>query len=200
MKKRYLIVISVFIFFLFLILYLANSINNIDNYMYDMIIKIKSDSMTKFMKFITFFASQYFIIVLMIIFFILSFIKGKIYNVINLLIIIESLLNRIIKVIVKRERPILINLVEESSFSFPSGHTMVAVTLYGFIIYLIYKSNIKTNKKIIFILLLLILITLIIISRVYLGVHYFSDVFAGLFISLAFLLFSIGVMERKKIL
>ena len=136
----------------------------------------------------------------MIIFFILSFIKGKIFNIINLLIIGETIINRIIKIIVRRERPILINLVEESSFSFPSGHTMVAVTLYGFLIYLINKSKLNKRVKIILNICLILLISLIIISRIYLGVHFFSDCASGIFLALAYLLTIINVLERKKIL
>lgn len=199
MKKRYFILLFVVIFLLFLWLYLTNRINNIDNVMYNLIISFKSNFTTNFMKFITFFASTYFIIILMVMFFILSFIKGKIFNIINLIIIGETVINSLIKVIVKRERPLFINLVKETSYSFPSGHTMVAVTLYGFLIYLVLKSNLKKNLKILINLCLSLLVILIIISRVYLGVHYFSDVIAGLFLALAYLLLCIGIMERKDL-
>ena len=77
---------------------------------------------------------------------------------------------------------------------------MISVTLYGFIIYLIYKSKLNNNIKTFLIICLLLLIILIIISRIYLGVHYFSDCIAGVFLALSFLLTSIEIMERKKII
>ena len=186
-------------FFMFLGLYLSDNINGIDDLFYKFIISVKSDSMTNIMKFFTFFGSTYFIIFLMIIFLIMSFIKGKLYNVINLLIIGEVIINRVVKIIVRRERPVLINLIEESSFSFPSGHTMVAVTLYGFLIYLINKGKLSKKVKLILNVCLILLIGLIIISRIYLGVHYFSDCMAGIFLALAYLLTIISILERKKI-
>lgn len=200
MKKKNLFYMFLSIFLIFLILYLSNNINSLDNAMYKVIISIKSDYTTMFMKYITFFGGVYFILFIMIVFFIFSFIKGRIFNIINLIIIGETIINRIIKIIIRRERPSLINMVMENSFSFPSGHTMVAVALYGFIIYLIYKSNLNKKVKFILILILILLINLIMISRIYLGVHYFSDVIAGLFLSLAYLIFIIDILERKKLL
>lgn len=94
-----------------------------------------------------------------------------------------------------RERPTGINIISETGYSFPSGHSLTAMAFYGFIIYLIYKSNIK-NKKI-YIILLGLIIFLIGISRIYLGVHFATDVLAGFIISIIFLICYIHVLERK---
>ena len=200
MKRKYLIFISLFMFFIFLGLYLFDKVNSLDNLFYNIIINLKSYKTTSIMKFITFFGGTKFIIFLMCVFFILSLKKKKIYKIMNLVILGDVIINNIVKIIVRRERPTLINLVTENSFSFPSGHTMISVTLYGFIIYLIYKSNLKQKNKIIFISSLVLLVLLIIISRIYLGVHYFSDCMAGIFLALSYLLFVIEILERKKIL
>ena len=200
MKRKYLIMICLFLFMLLLYMYVFNYVSFLDDGIYNFIISIKSDIVTRFMKGVTFFASTYYIIFIMIILFIFGIIKNKKINILNLLIILNTILNRSVKIIVRRKRPILINLVEESSYSFPSGHTMVAVTLYGFLIYIIYKSKINIRLKYLFIVLLIILITLIVISRIYLGVHYFSDCLAGIFLSLAYLLFSIDLLERKNLI
>ena len=106
-----------------------------------------------------------------------------ILNLIN-----DVLLNNILKLIFKRERPIDLMLVEESGYSFPSGHTMVACIFYGFIIYLINKSNYTKKTKIILNTLLVILIILIGISRIYLGVHYPTDVIGSYLISISYLI------------
>jgi len=200
MKRRYLIIVCILVFFIFLGLYLVDSVKGIDDLIYNFIISIKSDYMTNIMKFITFFGSTKFIVFLMIIFLILGLKRKKVFNIINVIIIGEVILNNLVKIIVRRDRPELINLVHETSFSFPSGHTMVSVTLYGFIIYLISKSKLSNKLKTLFIVLLTLLITLIVISRIYLGVHYFSDCMAGIALALAYLLLCIEILERKKLL
>jgi len=199
MKRKYLIVISLFIFFIFLGLYLLDSVKGIDDLIYNFIINIKSDFMTNIMKFITFFGSTKFIVFLMVIFFFLGF-KKKVFNVINLIIIGEVILNNLVKIIVKRDRPDLISLVHETSFSFPSGHTMVSVTLYGFIIYLLMNSKMSKKIKCLFISIFVLLINLIVISRIYLGAHYFSDCMAGIFLAGAYIIYCIDLIERKKLL
>ena len=200
MKRKYLILICIVVFFIFLGLYLFDSVKGIDDLLYNFIIGIKSDNMTNIMKFITFFGSTKFIIFLMIIFIILGLKNKKIFNIMNIIIIGNVILNNLVKLIVRRDRPILINLVNETSFSFPSGHTMISVTLYGFIIYLILKSKKSKSYKSITIILLFSLITLIVISRIYLGVHYFSDCMAGVALASAYILVCIEFLERKKLL
>jgi len=200
MKRKYLIIVCILVFFIFLGLYLVDSVKGIDDLIYSFIINIKSDYMTNIMKFITFFGSTKFIIFLMIIFLILGLKKNKIFNIINVIIIGDVILNNLVKILVRRDRPELINLIHETSFSFPSGHTMVSVTLYGFIIYLISKSKLSKKIKCLFISLLTLLITLIVTSRIYLGVHYFSDCMAGIALALAYLLLCIEILERKKLL
>lgn len=187
-------------FFVFLGLYLFDKVNSLDNLFYNLIINIKSYEITSIMKFITFFGGTKFIIILMCIFFLLSLKKIKIFKILNLLILGDVVINNLVKIIVRRERPSLINMVTENSYSFPSGHTMISVTLYGFLIYLIYRSRLSNNIKIILITSLLLLILSIIISRIYLGVHYFSDCMAGVFLALSYLLYSIEFIERKKLL
>jgi len=200
MKRRFLIVISLIVFLLMFLLYKIDCIEFIDNYFYDLIIKIKSDNMTDIMKFLTFFASVKFVILVLIVLIALSIWLKKIPIIINVIVIGEVILNNIVKLIVKRDRPKLISLVKETSFSFPSGHTMVSVVLYGFLIYLISKSKINKILKKILIALLSILILLIMISRIYLGVHYFSDILAGFSLALSYLLVVINIIERKKLL
>ncbi len=200
MKRKIIIIVSFILFIVFLSLYLFNKVNYIDTFIYNIIISLRSTNMTKFMKIITFFASTKFIIFIMLILLFLSLLKGKIPIIINVLVVIEALLNRIIKTIIKRDRPKEISMVKETSYSFPSGHVMVSVVLYGFLIYLIYKSKLNYVLKIIFITILVILITLIFISRIYLGVHYFSDCIAGACLGIVYLLIMLNILERKKIL
>ena len=200
MKRKLMILISFILFLLIFLLYKLDLINIIDNSVYNFIIGIKSRNMTSIMKIITFFASTKFIIFILLLLLLLSIKYKKIPILINIVVIIEILINNLVKIIVRRDRPKLINLVTEKSFSFPSGHTMVSVTLYGFIIYLILKSNINKKLKYLLISLLSVLTILIMISRIYLGAHFFSDVFGGLCLALAYLITTIDIIERKKLL
>ncbi len=198
MKKK-LIITFYIIFFIFLILYLFGKLNPFDNFVYNNIIKFKSNITTNILKFITFFGGSKFGISIMILLLVFYFIKKKI-PILSILIFINFSMNMLVKLIIKRDRPIDINIITEKFYSFPSGHTMFSITLYGFIIYLINNSKLNKNIKILLISLLIILIILIMISRIYLGVHYASDVLAGLFLSLANLLLCIEIIERKKLL
>ena len=86
-----------------------------------------------------------------------------------------------IKHFVARPRPMdtFIPAYVESGYSFPSGHTTSAIALYGFLILLLWKSTATTNQKILGTFVGGIVILGVGFSRVLLGVHYPSDVFAG---------------------
>ena len=109
-----------------------------------------------------------------------------------------TLVNQVIKHIIRRPRPNVLRLVEESGYSFPSGHSMVSMAFYGFIIYLIYKNVNNKYIKWLVISILSLLIVSIGISRIYLGVHYTSDVLAGFLISISYLI--IYIKYTKKII
>lgn len=101
---------------------------------------------------------------------------------------ISTLLNQILKYIIQRPRPTGYRIIDESGYSFPSGHSMVSAAFYGFLIYLIYKNIRNKYLKYLLITLLSSLIILIGTSRIYLGVHYTSDVLAGILISISYLI------------
>lgn len=100
------------------------------------------------------------------------------------------------KLLIQRPRPLNAVFLEDSN-SFPSGHATIAVAFYGFIAYLIFKK--VTNKLL---RSLLFFITLLIIlgigfSRLYLGVHFVSDVWAGYLVGLLWLIIGTGLTELK---
>lgn len=103
----------------------------------------------------------------------------------NLLLV--TLLNLLIKEIVGRPRPELIGLIKESGYSFPSGHAMVNTAFYGFIIYLIYQYEPNHKKRNLLCMFFSIVVLGICSSRIYLGVHYASDVVAGVCIGIIYL-------------
>jgi len=104
-----------------------------------------------------------------------------------LLFIVAGIATYFLKVVLKaafdRPRPnLVVALVEEHSASFPSGHALFAFVFYGLIAWLIIQKKSSQNIKIIVILLAVVLILAVGISRVYLGVHWPSDVLAGYFV------------------
>lgn len=199
MKKRTIGIISIIVFFIILLLVKFNSTLSIDTIIHNMVYNLKTNTLTNIMKIITFFASVKFTVIVSIIILLIGIFKRKIL-IIDLILLGEELIKVIIKNIMKRPRPPYMKEVIEKSYSFPSGHSMTATLLYGFIIYLILKSNINKKVKYILTILLSLLILLIIFSRIYLGVHYFSDCIGGLLLSLGYLLIVIDYIERKKII
>lgn len=154
-----------------------------------------ADHITPIAKIITNFGGAIFLISLTVI--LLLVIKNKkigISIIANLLI--ATILNFLLKNILQRPRPTEYRLIDESGYSFPSGHSMVSMAFYGFLIYLIYK-NIK-NKKIKWGLInvLSVLIIAIGVSRVYLGVHYTSDVLAGFLIAIFYLILYTSIVKK----
>ena len=110
-------------------------------------------------------------------------------------LMIGYIFEKIIKSLVQRDRP-LSQLIQETSYSFPSGHAVFSMILFSMLIYF-YKDEIKNNtRKIIFILSGVFLILLVGFSRIYLGVHWFTDVIGGY--ALGFFLFNLGVLFLEK--
>ncbi len=155
---------------------------------------IRCDFLTILMKIFSVIGDFSFYFVIILFFFIFWDNKIKYKVTINLVVI--SLINNLLKVLIKRDRPYLA-MINESSYSFPSGHTMAATFFYGYLIYIVYKSKHSKRVKISFITSFSLIATLIIFSRLYLGVHYPSDVLVGFLISLTYLLVVINYKGKK---
>ena len=163
---------------------------------YDIVSKLfKFNISTPIAKFITNFGGAIFVIILTtILFFVIKDKKIGISIIVNLVII--TLLNQILKFIMQRPRPTEFRLIEETGYSFPSGHSMISLAFYGYLIYLIYKYINNKHLKRILIIILSTLICIIGVSRIYLGVHYTSDVLGGFLISIAYLIIYIELINK----
>ena len=154
-----------------------------------------SDFVTPIAKFITNFGGAIFLIVLTIVLF--TVIKNKKIGVsIFSNLVIVTILNQLLKGILQRPRPTEYRIIEETGYSFPSGHSMISMAFYGYLIYLIYKYVKNKYIKWTSIVVLSLLICTIGISRIYLGVHYTSDVLGGFFISISYLVIYISLINR----
>lgn len=185
MKKK---ILSLFLFCITIligILALKKYTVTIDSYAYDIIIKLRSPFCDNLFKIVSFLFSTYAIIIYCIIF--LMILKNRKYSYyIIYMMLSEALINNVIKIIFRRPRPSNLALVIENTYSFPSGHTMAACI----ITYLIgnYISKKYSTKKYLITSLEIIIILLVGISRVYLGVHYFTDIIGAILISIAIIL------------
>lgn len=163
---------------------------------YNIVSKLfKFNVSTPIAKFITNFGGAIFVISLTtILFFVIKDKKIGISIIANLGIV--TILNQIIKFIMQRPRPTEFRIIEETGYSFPSGHSMVSLAFYGYLVYLIYKYINNKHLKRTLIIILSVLICIIGVSRIYLGVHYTSDVLGGFLISLAYLIIYIELVNK----
>lgn len=200
-KKIYIFCILIILFIINTIFVINNGYTSIDSSLHNFIDNFNSDTLTKIMHIITFFGGAIFMALLcflLVILFITKKLNNKFYCIMGTLMI-STMVNCIIKLIIRRPRPEYMTVVE-NTFSYPSGHMMASTTLYGFLIYLILKSNKARTNKALYALLLGMLIILIGISRMYLGAHYFSDVFGGLLLSISIILLFDILNDKTKIL
>jgi undecaprenyl-diphosphatase len=109
-----------------------------------------------------------------------------------------GILNLMLKLLFQRDRPTLHRLIEITGYSFPSGHSMAAFALYGALTYLLWRHIPSTWGRSLQVSLSSVFILAIGVSRIYLGVHYPSDVVGGYLASGTFLGLFIWVFERRK--
>lgn len=103
-----------------------------------------------------------------------------------------------LKYLFGRERPDVPLLFEAEGLSFPSGHAIFSITFYGLLIYIIYNLVKKGWFKWPIIVLLAMLILIIGFTRVYLRVHYATDVIAGFCVGFLWLVFAVQVLNRME--
>lgn len=169
----------------------------IDKYSYSLLLEHRNFFLNNFFRFITIFGEYFIFIIITIICF--MFLKNKNYKIlvtINLLIIFLG--NTMLKYTFLRERPNNLRLIDIGGYSYPSGHAMVSTAFYGLIIYLIYINDKNIKRRNILCIFLILLIFLISVSRVYLGVHYVTDVVAGISISIIYLLIFLKICKNRK--
>jgi undecaprenyl-diphosphatase len=101
----------------------------------------------------------------------------------------------ILKTSFHRQRPQGLEVYHESSFSFPSLHATIAVALYGFIAYILARRTESRKVRLFIFVTTIILIIAIGFSRLYLGVHFLSDVIGGYLLGTFLLVIGIGISE-----
>ncbi|WP_353094149.1 phosphatase PAP2 family protein [Tissierella praeacuta] len=150
------------------------------------------------MRFISFMGSGGFLLPVIAMVVSYTLIKKKYYE--SKLLLISTLgsylLNHLLKQFFRRIRPLEYFLVNQRGFSFPSGHSMVAMTLYLTIAFLLVKSSNDNRKNTLVYIIASMMVLLMGISRIYLGVHWPTDVIGGYLIGYIFYCLSIRLVKE----
>ncbi|WP_066254081.1 phosphatase PAP2 family protein [Neobacillus drentensis] len=143
---------------------------------------LESPLLTKVMKLFTFIGSTPVVIVIIIL--LIIFLKKVLHHRLELIFLISAIigsavLNQILKQVFHRIRPNFHRLIDISGYSFPSGHAMNAFTVYVTISFLLWRHIPSRWGRSLLICISTVMILAIGISRIYLGVHYPSDIIGG---------------------
>lgn len=200
---RFILAIILFLATLIVFVAIADEIvleheNNFDQIISAYIQSFTSPAMTKAMIAITFFGSSTFLFpayILLIIFYI-SRKKRRLALDITMVGLSSTGILFLFKDIFRRHRPLDPLISHVTGFSFPSGHSFSSFTFFGLLIYIAWHSDIKKSTKIIISALLVLFAATIAFSRVYLRVHFPSDVVAGFCLSVVWLMLSLAILHQ----
>lgn len=183
-KRKIIFRIITFLIFLFLFIYLLINIKEkgvleVDKFNDFLREVVRNNTLTPIIKSLTNIGGTSILIIESLIIFLL-FNDKKVGLFIPINLALSAGLNHLIKSFIKRPRPdIIYHLIKQGGWSFPSGHAMVSLSFYGFLIYLVIKYIKKRNLRDFLVVILSLIIIFVGFSRIYLGVHYTSDVLGG---------------------
>lgn len=179
----------------------SNQQNELDVAAFQFAENIATDKFTSVMRFVTFFASKNFLIYgSLSLAFIFYFFKRHRWYALKVPVIAagSTILNQSLKSWFNRPRPETA-LIEQSGLSFPSGHAMIGGAFYGLLIYLVWTSVSSEVWRWIISGLLFLWVLLIGFSRIYLHVHYATDVLAGWAAGFIFLIISLLLLKKLEL-
>lgn len=160
-----------------------------------------SEVNTSVMQGFSFLGTHYFLIPanLILVFYFLFIQKRRWYSIkIPAIALGSLLLMALLKQIFGRHRPLMPLMDSARGLSFPSGHAMMSFSFYGLLIYWIWKNVDHPFLKWLLMITLALLILFIGVSRVYLRVHYASDVLAGFCLGLMWLILSLMILKQVE--
>lgn len=184
----------------------GNNIESVDRAVTDYVTSFRSPGLNSFFIFITDLGDTYAYLVAMILVAIFLFVKLRSWKFIAQLLgvlVLSALSNIALKKVFDRARPTEEHLVVIKSLSYPSGHAMSAMAFYGFLIYLLYQIKMNNWIRVVLTIIFTLLILSIGISRIYLGVHFPSDVAGGfiaglIWVAFCIVLFNVIDLLRKR--
>lgn len=170
-------------------LHISGVLASFDQAAFEWVSAIRTDWLTAFLGILTFWGGGIALAFVGLIVMLVCFYKGQRAEalVIFLTLLSAFLLNEGMKAYFARPRPTLFHLVElPTSFSFPSGHAMVGTAFYLLLAFILHNGLRDKSWSWLIQPAAILLVILIASSRVYLGVHYFSDVICGFSLSMIF--------------
>lgn len=182
--------LCIIIFVILLIAVMTGSAYSFDDPVREFIYSLRNDTLTVIMKIITYMGNWQTVTLLCIVLLAIKKTRCTYGIPVAAGAIFVTVLNKIIKSIVARLRPdVSLHLIVQDGMSFPSGHSITSMFVYGMLIYLLYaglkdcfleqKNSHSYVVRIILMVILAIPMIFVGVSRVYLGVHYPTDVLAG---------------------
>ena len=197
MKKRSVILTGglLVLFIVLTILVVLGLTKEFDEVVYAMVRSLESHFFDKYFIYITKMGNETTIIGLVIV--LLLLLKNKERMLVIMSTVLSVISNQIIKHIVRRPRPDVLKLIKQGGYSFPSGHSMISVAVYGLLMYFVLTKIKNKYLKYGISILLGILIISIGISRIYVGVHYVSDVLSGFILAIFELIIIIGFSKKN---
>ena len=157
-----------------------------DNTIISFVQGFESPVWTQVMKFFTLLGSTPFVFIcsLITLFLLYKIFKHRTELIVFITAMAGSIiLNQVLKHLFHRARPVIHRLIEERGYSFPSGHSMMSVTFYGILAVLLWRHIPNRTGRNLLVLVAALLVVAVGTSRIYLGVHYPSDVLGGYLVS-----------------
>lgn len=178
-RKMWFVIVPVLLFAMLTVCLRAGITVHFEGWAYSEAVEEMSPALTAVMRFITHMGDSVTVTLFCLALFIAPKPRKTIALPVSTAVISSAVLNFILKNLFTRERPDILRLINETGYSFPSGHAMINASLYTMLILLIFKHVESTSKKAVLTAICVILTVLIGYSRVYLGVHYADDVLGG---------------------
>jgi membrane-associated phospholipid phosphatase len=186
-----------------------NELGAFDTAVSDYVIGFRNPTLTTFFRVMTELGDTVAYIVICVLLALYFFLRHRNWKFIvqtTIVLLLATGTNMWLKIIFARARPTLEHLVSVSTLSYPSGHAMSAMAFYGFLIYLVSVSKMIHFHRMLLTALLCFMIFSIGLSRIYLGVHFPSDVLGGfiggfLWVNLCIIIFIVLhlLRARKKV-
>jgi undecaprenyl-diphosphatase len=196
-KNIWFVVLPLILFAMLAICVRAGITVNFEGWAYSEAVEAMSPMLTSIVKVITHIGDTVVVIIFCLLLVAIPKSRKTIALPVSITVILSTVLNVVLKNIFTRERPDILQLINETSYSFPSGHAMINASLYTMLILLIFKYIKNTARRILLSAACVALTIAIGYSRVYLGVHYAADILGGWLIGFAISVFIYFISDSR---